>query len=140
MLRKNPGFEVALNDRECRRLQNLRTSEKAIEITKKYLKSKFPSRQYFIDEDKKGADLKVISKSMNRTVKRIEVKGTISDSLKFSQLKISSKKTYESLKNGVPIYRVMNVSSRKPRIAILYFGKDFQIVCEDRWAVRGVRK
>ncbi|MCH8331237.1 MAG: hypothetical protein IH946_07630 [Bacteroidetes bacterium] len=104
MLRKNPGFEVALNDRECRRLQNLRTSEKAIEITKKYLKSKFPSRQYFIDEDKKGADLKVISKRMNRTVKRIEVKGTISDSLKFSQLKISSKKTYESLKNGVPIY------------------------------------
>ena len=124
---------VPLNDQEFMQMKKVRkTADKAIEIVKKYLRS---ARGGNIDihVSGPGADLRVVSQDGEEL---IEVKGTASANVSWSQLKVSSQQSYENLLKGIPLYRVVDVDSRTPRILILRYGKDFVMEPEPRWAVK----
>ena len=81
-------------------------------IVNKHLKDKYGD-QAEIEEDRDGADLRV---SVDGQTERIEVKGTESSTLAWSQLKVSSQKSHDALKEGdTSMYRVVDVSSARTR-------------------------
>ena len=89
-----------------------------------------------IEDDHEGVDLKV---SIDGRTERIEVKGTASSTIAWQQLKVSSQKSHDALKNrDASIYRVVDVNSLHPRIYILEYGRDFTLEPEPRWAVKRV--
>ena len=127
---------VSLDHSDRQRLAGLRTTEdKAMFIVEKYLDDKYQGKARVM-EDKDGADLRC---SIDGKAERIEVKGTSSSTIAWQKLKVSSQKSYESLKSGdVLMYRVVDVNGPRPRIYILAHGKDFTMEPEARWAVRRI--
>lgn len=127
---------VPLDHSDRQRLTDLRTTEgKAMFIVEKYLDDKYRGKARVI-EDKDGADLRF---SIDGKTERIEVKGTASTTIAWQKLKVSSQKSYDSLKGGDALmYRVVDVDGPRPRIYILAHGKDFTMEPEARWAVRRI--
>ena len=73
-------------------------------------------------------------------MKRIEVKGTASKDIAWSQLKVSSQKSHDALESGeAAMYRVVDVEGTQPRIYMLTYGQDFTLEPEPRWAVKKTR-
>ena len=127
---------VALDDLDLQEMAGLSTEQKAMYIVKKHIRNKH-GQQTEIEDDRDGADLRF---SVDGTVQRIEVKGTASKDLAWSQLKVSSQKSHDALKNDDALmYRAVDVDSEHPRIYILTYGQDFTLEPEPRWAVKQVR-
>ena len=118
-------------------MADLRTEQKALYIVEKYIRDEY-GEQAEIEDDRDGADLRISVDG--QTVQRIEVKGTREKSIAWSQLKVSSQKSHDALKNGeATMYRVVDVDSAHPRIYILTYGQDFTLEPEPRWAVKQTR-
>ena len=131
-----PSISITLTSELCRYLAGLRTTEKKAEaIVLLHLIDKYRGRAE-IEEDQEGADLRV---SIDGKTERIEVKGTEKSTIAWQQLKVSSQKSHDALKNGgVSVYRVVDVDSENPRIYILTYGQHFTLEPEPRWAARPV--
>ena len=125
---------VALDDLDLRKMAGLGTEQKALYIVEKHIRNEH-GEQVEIEEDRDGTDLRI---SMDgRIVKRIEVKGTKSQGLAWSQLKVSSQRSHDGLESGeVEMYRVVGVDDARPRIYFLTYGRDFILEPEPRWAVK----
>ena len=118
-------------------MADLRTEQKALYIVEKHVRDEY-GQQVEIEDDRDGADLRVSIDG--RTVQRIEVKGTASKDMAWSQLKVSSRKSHDALKSGEAVmYRVVDVDSAHPRIYTLIHGRDFTLEPEPRWAVKQTR-
>lgn len=128
---------IALGELDHRNMADLRTEQKALYIVEKYIRDEY-GEQVEIAEDRDGADLRI--SVGGKTVKRIEVKGTASKDLAWSQLKVSSQKSHDALESGdASMYRVVDVEGTKPRIFELAYGRDFTLEPEPRWAVKQIR-
>ena len=131
--RNNP-VSVALDTTDLQEMEGLRTEQKALYIVEKHIRSEY-GEQVEIEEDQDGADLRILVDG--QTVKRVEVKGTGSSDLAWSQLKVSSQKSHDALENGeVEMYRVVDVDGEHPSIYVLMYGRDFTLEPEPRWAVK----
>ena len=130
------SVSIALNDLDLQKMAGLSTERKALHIVEKYIRGEY-GEQVEIKEDRDGADLKI--SVAGQTVKRIEVKGTKSKDIAWSQLKVSSQKSHDALKGGAPMYRVVDVDGTQPRIYVLTYGRDFTLEPEPRWAVKQIR-
>ena len=133
-------LHVPLTDDEFGKLNSMSTAKKAVEIVKKHLRDKYSERSIEIREDVRGADIRVVFKDGSEKDEMIEVKGTVQPSIAWGQLKVSLRSSYDALVSGVPMYRVMGVDSRNPRIVVLSYGKHFLLEEECRWAVRPVSR
>ena len=130
-----PSIPVTLTQSEHQALTGRLAEQKAMYIVNKHLKDKYGD-QAEIEEDRDGADLRV---SVDGQTERIEVKGTESPTLAWSQLKVSSRKSHDALKGGdTSMYRVVDVSGTNPRIYILTHGRHFTLEPETRWTVKRV--
>ena len=130
-----PSIPVTLTSSERQALAGRGTEQKALFIVHKHLRGKY-GRQGKIEEDQDGADLRV---SIGGKSERIEVKGTESPTIAWPQLKVSSQKSHDALKNGdTSMYRVVDVGGANPRIYILTYGQHFTLEPEPRWAVKRV--
>lgn len=131
--RYNP-VSVTLDATDLQEMEGLRTEQKALYIVEKHIMSEHGKR-VDIEEDRDGADLRISVDG--QTVKRVEVKGTRSSDLAWSQLKVSSQKSHDALKSGeVEMYRVVDVDGERPSVYILMHGRDFTLEPEPRWAVK----
>lgn len=134
---RHESVSVSLDDLEFREIAESSTEQKALYIVEKYLRDEY-GEQVEIEEDRDGADLRV--SVGGKTVKRIEVKGTASKEIAWSQLKVSSQRSHDSLESGdASMYRVVDVEGTQPRIYVLTHGRDFTLEPEPRWAVRQIR-
>lgn len=133
-------IQVPLTGDEIEKLASLNTAKKAVVIVKKHLQEKYSGCNIEIREDVRGADIRVVFKDRNEEDKIIEVKGTVKPSIAWGQLKVSLQSSYDRLVKGVPIYRVIGVDSKIPRIVVLRYGKDFIMEEERRWAVKPVSR
>ena len=133
-------IQVPLTSGEIEQLASLNTEKKAVVIVKKHLQEKYSGRNIEIREDVRGADIRVVFKDRNEEDEIIEVKGTVKSSVAWGQLKVSLQTSYDKLVEGVPIYRVIGVDSKIPRIVVLRYGKDFILEEERRWAVKPVSR
>ena len=114
------------------------TEQKALYIVEKYIRHKYGS-DVEIEEDHDGADLRFSVHGQDE--QRIEVKGTASKDIAWSQLKVSSQKSHDALESGeATMYRVVNVDGLQPSIYILKYDQDFTLEPEPRWAVRQIKR
>jgi hypothetical protein len=131
-------IEVIISDIEYKKLnkkynsnnKNENTEKRAIDIVKIFLKKSYPN--CFFGPQKTGIDLIFTN---NKQEIEIEVKGTNDEKIGWGKLKVSSQNSHDQLRGGMPIYRVYNVFGRKPKIAILRYGIDFDMVVEPRWRI-----
>jgi len=124
--------ELLLDDREYALLKNLNTAKAAVEICKIYFRRQNPSVVFPPSPNK--ADLHV--QFPNASGFDIEVKGTGEPGLAWNQLKVSGKPSHDMLKQGMPLFRVCSIGSRKAIIFILKYGEDFEMIPEPRWTIR----
>jgi len=109
---------------------------RAMKITSIYLGRQHPS--CIFEPPVAGADLNFRS-TPSAPSQAVEVKGTESNGLAWSQLKVSSPDSKKLLESGAPVYRVCDVFGRAPKISVLQHGKDFVLQPEPRWAFKSVR-
>ena len=134
---RHESVSVALDNRDRQIMAEFDTERKALYIVEKYIRNEY-GEQVEIEDDRNGADLRVSIEG--QAVKRIEVKGTASKDLAWSQLKVSSQKSHDALESGeATMFRVVEVDSTRPRIYVLTYGRDFTLEPEPRWAVKQVR-
>jgi len=107
--------------------------KRAEEIVKYYFGSVHPSCQF--TKPKGGADLLV---EWDAESIKIEIKGTDDNSVSFGKLKVSSLASHDLLKDGLPLYRVISIFNKNPKILILKYGVDFVMKPEPRWSVHAV--
>jgi len=112
-------------------MQSAKVGQRSVEIVKWHFKTIDPTCNF--DNGQTDVDLRVTSKA---NIYDIEIKGTADEDIAWMKLKVSGKRSYQKLKNGMPIYRVCNVYSKKPRIFILNYNGDFEMIPEDRWSIR----
>lgn len=130
---------VPLDAQDFREIHRLgKTADKAIEIVKKYLRDRYGQNIHISVGGFKGADLRVVFEDERKEL--IEVKGTLKTNVSWSQLKVSSQQSHDNLRKGIPLYRVIDVGSRTPRILILKYGQDFIMEPEPRWAIKPARR
>jgi hypothetical protein len=115
-------------------MQSAKVGQRSVEIVKWHFKTIDPNCNF--DNGQTDVDLRVTSKA---NIYDIEIKGTADEDIAWMKLKVSGKRSYQKLKNGMPIYRVCNVYSKKPRIFILNYNDDFEMIPEDRWSIRARR-
>lgn len=108
--------------------------KRAEEIIRYYFKHKYPNCKFLKPPD--GSDLEIEWESGKMV---IEIKGTSDNHLSWQKLKVSSQKSYEMLRKGLPVYRVTNVFDREPVIYVLKYSHDFNLVEEKRWAFKLIR-
>ena len=129
---------ITLDDLELQEIAELSTEHKALYIVEKYIRDKY-GNDVEIEEDHDGADLRLSVHGQDE--QRIEVKGTASRDLAWSQLKVSSQNSHDALESGeATMYRVVNVDGPQPSIYILKYDQDFTLEPEPRWAVRQIRR
>ena len=129
--------EVCLTESEKRSIRGLITEKKALFVAGKYLRCKY-GRDVVIEQAHNGADLGV---SFGGQKEIIEVKGTTNFGIAWSQLKVSSRKSFQVLKSGTArLYRVVDLDSAKPRIYILEYGTHYDLISERRWAVKATSR
>lgn len=130
------SFCVPLTASELREIDGFSTAKKAEWIVRKHIERRFGA-EVGIERDHEGADLRV---SKNGSTERIEVKGTKSRDLAWAQLKVSSRASYAALSSGAAsMYRVTDVDGSEPRVHVLKYGRDYELIPEPRWAARRVR-
>ncbi len=112
-------------------MQSAKVGQRSVEIVKWHFKTIDPNCNF--DNKQTDVDLRVTSKA---NIYDIEIKGTADEDIAWMKLKVSGKRSYRKLKNGMPIYRVCNVYSKNPRIFILNYNDDFEMIPEDRWSIR----
>ena len=135
--RQDDEGSATLDDPGLHEIAELSTEQKALNIVEKHLRDVY-GEHVGIVKDRDGVDLMIIVNG--QTVKRIEVKGTVAKDLAWSQLKVSSQRSHDALKNGdASIYRVVDVEGANPRIFELAYGRDFTLEPEPRWAVKQIR-
>ena len=135
-LAETESFCVPLTESDLRAIEGFSTAKKAEWIVRKHIEHRFGAG-VGIERDHDGADLKV---SKNGSTERIEVKGTKSRDLAWAQLKVSSQASYAALSSGAAsMYRVTDVDGSEPRVHVLKYGRDYELIPEPRWAVRRVR-
>lgn len=120
-----------LNTKFPRSMQSSKIGERAIELVRIYFKKKYPG--CFFVTPQRGSDLKV---QHSNGVEQMEIKGTEAPDICWAKIKVSSNQSYELLRDGMPLYRVVSVYERYPRIIIMLNQKDFNMVPEARWSVR----
>jgi hypothetical protein len=81
----------------------------------------------------KGVDLRV--RFHDGVELDLEVKGTESAGIAWTQFKVSSQQSHDLLTQGMPVYRVTEIGSRTIKIFIMKYGVDFKMKPEPRWAV-----
>lgn len=107
---------------------------RAIELVRFYFRSLDSDCQFRVPND--GTDLEIVRAGSSE---RIEVKGTADADIAWIKLKVSSLLSYQQLLDNVPIYRVVAVYDRAPRIHVLRHAQDFEMIAEPRWSVRARR-
>lgn len=135
-------IEIKLTEQEFSRLNSIypatvkssTVGKRAEELVKFYFRSIDPKCKFTEPND--GADLLVELK--NESVK-LEIKGTASDTVSWSKLKVSSLDSHKLIQDGLPVYRVISVYDRNPKILVLRYGEDFTMEPEPRWAVKRVQ-
>jgi hypothetical protein len=85
----------------------------------------------------RGVDLEV---TRNGTTECIEIKGTADSEISWAKLKVSGVPCHEQLQRDFPLYRVVSVYDRAPRIHILKYSEDFEMQPEPRWALKPRRQ
>ncbi len=105
--------------------------ERAVELVKFYFRTLDCDCQFHVPGG--GVDLEVTGKELSE---RIEIKGTADADIAWMKLKVSGKPCYDRLLEDLPLYRVLAVYDRNPRICVLKYSEDFEIVSELRWALR----
>lgn len=128
-------IELLLDDREFALLRGLKTAKAAVEICKIYFRRQNPDVAFPPSPNK--ADLHVQFPSTAGF--DVEVKGTEEPDIAWNQLKVSGKPSHDMLKDGMSLYRVSNIGSRKVSIFILKYGEDFEMIPEPRWTIRPIK-
>ncbi len=136
-------IEIKLTEQEFSRLNSIypatvkssTVGKRAEELVKFYFRSIDPECKFTEPND--GADLLVERKNGNV---KLEIKGTASDSVAWSKLKVSSPDSHKQIQEGLPVYRVISVYDRNPKILVLRYGEDFILEPEPRWAVRNIQE
>ena len=108
--------------------------KRAEDIIKLYFLKKHPNCKFKTLQE--GTDLHAV---WNGGEAYLEIKGTASDKISWSKLKVSSKRSYNLLKSGLALYRVTSVFSDCPTVFILTFGKDFEMKTEERWSIQELK-
>ncbi len=103
--------------------------KRAVEIVKFYFLDKYPDCGFRVPND--GCDLEVLPNNI-----KLEVKGTSSDDIAWSQLKVSGNPSYNQLLNDLPLYRVSNVYEKVVTINIMKHSDDFIMEQKPRWAIK----
>ncbi len=129
---------ISLDDLDLQQIAEFSTEQKALYIVEKYIRDKYGSGVE-IKEGQDGVDLRF---SLNgQDEQRIEVQGTVSKDIAWSQLKVSSQKSHDALESGeATMYRVVNVDGLQPSIYVLKYDQDFSLEPEPRWAVRQIKR
>ena len=118
--RQDDAEITTLDDVGLQEIAELSTEQKALNVVEKHLRDVYGEHVEIV-EDRDGVALRIIENG--QTVKRIEVKGTASKDLAWSQLKVSSQRSHDALENGdASIYRVVDVEGTNPRIFELAYG------------------
>ncbi|HYK87262.1 MAG TPA: hypothetical protein VE398_00730 [Acidobacteriota bacterium] len=125
----------ALNEQYPRDLQSARVGERATALAKIYFKRRSPGCSFRTPQ--RGADLKV---EHNGETEQLEIKGTEAPDISWAKIKVSSTQSHELLSNGMPLYRIVSVYERHPRVFIMTCPEDFEMIPEPRWSVRARRK
>lgn len=105
--------------------------DRAEELVRFYFRSLNPECTFEKATD--GADLRINDGPQSF---EIEVKGTAKNNVAWGQLKVSGNPSHIRLSNGLPLYRVVSVYDRAPRILVLIHDEDFTMEPEARWAVK----
>jgi len=132
-------IEIDLIEQEFTRLNELypptvksaTVGKRAEELVKYYFRCIHPDSRF--TDPKDGADLLV---EWDSSSVKIEIKGTEDDTVAWSKLKVSGADSHKLLEEGLPLYRVISVYDRNPKILVLSHGIDFIMEPEDRWAVK----
>jgi hypothetical protein len=114
-----------------RNMQSSKVGERAIELVKMYFKKKYPGCSFISPQ--RGADLRV---RHDNGIEEMEIKGTEASDISYPKLKVSSNQSHALLTNGMPLYRIVSVYDRHPRIVIMTCPEDFEMIPEARWSVR----
>lgn len=132
-------INLNLPEREFERLNGLypptvksaTVGERASDLVKFYFRTVDPDCQFI--ERIGGIDLEVTG---DRLSVRMEIKGTADADIAWMKLKVSGEPSYRHLREGLPLYRVVGVYDRNPRIYVLKYAEDFEMIHEPRWALR----
>lgn len=103
--------------------------QRAVEILKFYFEEKYSGSTFRVPND--GCDLEVLPLKI-----KLEIKGTSSSEIAWSQLKVSGNPSYNQLLNGLPLYRVTNVYEKDVIFYIMKCSEDFEMVPEPRWRIK----
>lgn len=82
-----------------------------------------------------GADL-VVQPQPPVNLVVFDIKGTASEEIAWSQLKVSSQASYNAISTGsCLLLRITSVFGRNPMAHIMKYAEDFFLAREDRWSV-----
>lgn len=98
-----------------------------VNVVKLYLES-VGATNVCIEKDKIDIQAKI-----NGKLVKYEVKSTVKSNITFNNLKVSSKKDFGLIKDGMEIIRVCKVGQQCLNLYFLKHGKDFKLVEEPRW-------
>ena len=132
-------IQLSISAAEFKRLNNLypntgkssNVGKRAEELVKYHFRALYPSCEFTEQND--GSDLLI---KWPDGEEKIEIKGTADKSIAYNKLKVSSEDSYKLLSNGLPMYRVVSVYDRKPKIFVLKYSEDFVMESEARWKVK----
>lgn len=133
------AIQIQLPEAEFQRLnavypptvKSANVGDRAIEIVQFHFRAEDPQCQFRKPTD--GTDLEICTAGNSV---RIEVKGTAASNLAWGKLKVSGGPSYQQLLNDVPLYRVVAVYDRTPRIYVLKHSQDFEMIPEPRWRMK----
>ncbi|MBA3046095.1 MAG: hypothetical protein FP824_07765 [Euryarchaeota archaeon] len=123
-----------LNTLKSERGKSASIGKRAEEILKIYFRKEKPGCTF--EKTRDGSDLKIIHNSVSF---EIEIKGTEDKNIAWNKLKVSSQKSHDCLIEGLPIYRVTDVFSKRPILYILKYGIDFDLKKEPRWSIKSIK-
>jgi hypothetical protein len=110
--------------------------DRAVEIIKHYFSSQHQDCNFRVLRD--GADLE-ITLADGTVLEQIEIKGTADAKMSWSKLKVSGEQSYNKLVKDLPLYRVIDVYTQNPKIFVMRYSEDFDLVPEPRWQIRQKR-
>lgn len=123
-----------LNTPKSEKGKSASIGKRAEDILKIYFRKEKPG--CIFEKTRDGSDLKIIHISESF---EIEIKGTADKNIAWNKLKVSSQKSHDRLIEGLPVYRVTDVFSKKPILYILEYGIDFDLEEEPRWSIKSIK-
>lgn len=132
-------IDLSLPETEFQRLNGLYPAtvksstigERAVELVKFYFRTLDPQCQF--SGPTEGIDLHIVGTQFRE---RVEIKGTADADIAWGKLKVSGGPCHQHLLEELPLYRVVGVYDRKPRIFVLKYSEDFEMIPEARWALK----